>query len=353
MNLIVLSALDTSSRDSGMEHLRRHHRDAITLRYDFGDGNRLVRDVAGSAATEHAEAALEHPCIGCATKYEILPTIQRLAPADSETTMILGLPATWPSGRLLEMLGNKLEPLNIQISSITLALDPIELENQMWDRHTLWESGFNAMEHDERTSGEFFFTELMQADTLVPVEGLETQLLESAASPRRAGGSDFTAGIELARQMAPHAQICVHDEEPGSFHPAAARQRTQAGHLPRITAAADNAPIRLLAERPLHPERFREALPSLAESCTCIRGVLWVASTLSERVAIGGAGPRVWMENTGAWDSHIAVSELLLYGSEHEASQIESIFDQCQVTEEELNGLFDSTHHQGGEWHES
>lgn len=113
MNLIVLSALDTSIRDSGMEHLRRHHRDAITLRYDFGDGNRLVRDVAGSAATEHAEAVLEHPCIGCATKYEILPTIQRLAPADSETTMILGLPATWPSGRLLEMLGNKLEPLNI------------------------------------------------------------------------------------------------------------------------------------------------------------------------------------------------------------------------------------------------
>ncbi|MGH3653953.1 GTP-binding protein [Glutamicibacter sp.] len=353
MNLIVLSALDTSSRDSGLSHLRRHHRDAIILRYDFVDGNRLVRHVAGSAAAEHAETVLGHPCIGCATKFEILPTIQRLAPEDSEATMILGLPATWHSGTVLEMIGTKLEPLKIQIGSIALALDPAELEDQMWDRHSLWESGFNAMEHDERTSGEFFFTELMQADTLIPVEGLETQLLESASGPRRAGGTDYEAGLELARQMAPHAQVCVHEEELGSFHPAAARKRTSAGHMPRAAIDAGNAPIRLQAERPLHPERFRQALPSLAESCTCIRGILWVASALSERVAIGGAGPRIWMENTGAWNSNIAVSELLLYGSEHEASQIETVFEQCQVTEEELKGLFSSAHREGGEWHES
>lgn len=353
MNLIVLSALDTSSRDTGLEHLRRHHRDAIFLRYDFVDGNRLVRHVFGSATAERAEAVLEHPCIGCATKFEILPTIRRLAPQDSETTMVLGLPSTWHSASVLQMLETQLEPLDLQISSIALALDPAELENQMWDRHTLWESGFNAMEHDARTAGEFFFTELMQADTLIPVEGLEAQLLEDAAGPRRAGGIRYEAGLGLARQMAPHAQICVHEGELGSFHPAAARQRTSAGHLPRTPLDASSAPIRLHAERPLHPERFRQALPSLAESCTCIRGVLWVASALSERVAIGGAGPRIWMENTGAWHSHIAVSELLLYGSEHEASQIETVFEQCQVTEEELKGLFNSANHEGGEWHES
>ncbi|MGX1591643.1 GTP-binding protein [Glutamicibacter sp. NPDC055491] len=353
MNLIVLSALDTSSRDSGLSHLGHHHPDAVILRYDFVDGNRLVRHVSGSAAAEHAETVLGHPCIGCATKFEILPTIQRLAPEDSEAAMILALPATWPSGTVLDMLGTKLEPLEIRISSIVLSLDPAELENQMWDRHTLWESGFNAMERDARTSGEFFFTELMQADTLIPVEGLETQLLESATGPRRAGGPDFEAGLELARQMAPHAHICVHEEGLGSFHPGAARQRTSAGHLPQTATNARTMPIRLHAERPLHPERFRQALPSLAESCTCIRGILWVASALSERVAIGGAGPRIWMENTGAWNSKIAVSELLLYGSEHEASQIETVFNQCQVTEEELKDLFSSAHHEGGEWHES
>ena len=70
--------------------------------------------------------------------------------------------------------------------------------------------------------------------------------------------------------------------------------------------------------------------------------------------ARGGADvPRIWMENTGAWHSHIAVSELLLYGSEHEASQIETVFEQCQVTEEELKWLFNYANHEGGEWHES
>lgn len=353
MNLIALSALDTSSRDTGLEHLRRHHPDAICLCYDFVDGNRLMRHVLGSAAPERAEAVLEHPCIGCATKFEILPTIKRLAPRGAESAMILGLPATWHSDTVLQLLGEQLEPLDIQISSIALALDPAELENQMWDRHTLWESGFNAMEHDARTPGEFFFSELMQADTLIPVEGLEAQLLEDAAGPRRAGGTSYETGLDLARQLAPHAQICLHEAELGSFHPAAARQRTSAGHLPQAPADASNAPIRLLAERPLHPERFRQTLPSLAKSCTCIRGILWVASALSERVAIGGAGPRIWMENTGAWNTRIAVSELLLYGSEHEASQIEAVFEQCQVSEEELKELFSSANHEGGEWHES
>ncbi|WP_347038081.1 GTP-binding protein [Glutamicibacter halophytocola] len=93
------------------------------------------------------------------------------------------------------------------------------------------------------------------------------------------------------------------------------------------------------AERPLHPRRFREALSELAASCTCLRGRLWVASALSERVAIGGAGPRIWMENTGSWSTEIAASELMLYGSEHEAGQIAKIFENCQVTEDELQDL--------------
>lgn len=346
MNVIVLSALDTSCRDAGLEHLRRHYPEAIILSYDFIEGNRLVRTVAGNAAAEHGEAVLEHPCIGCAVKYEIFPAIERLAPQDNEATMLLGLPATWHSGSVLETLAQKLATVDISINSIALSLDPTELEDHMWDKHSLWESGFSSMERDQRTAGEFFFTELMQADTVLPVEGMHTRLLESPKGPRRIGGEDFDTGLGVVQQMAPHATICSHDSQVGSFNPGAAQQRTSAGHIPDISEASSptkHAPIHLIAERPLHPERFREALPALAATCTCIRGRLWVASALSERVAIGSAGPRLWMENTGSWSTEIATSELLLYGSEHEANEITNLFHQCQVTEEELQGLFSAS----------
>ncbi len=358
VKIIVLSSLDTSCRDAGLTHLQRHHPEAVTLSYDFIEGNRLVRRVSGNASAEYGEAVLEHPCIGCAVKYEIFPSIQRLAPRDPDAIMLLGLPSTWHSGSVLQTLAEKLEATGINVHSNALSFDPTDLEDQMWDRHTLWESGFSSMEQDLRTPGEYFFTELMQADTLIPVEGMQTQLLEPKDSPRRDGGADFVAGLELAQHLAPHATVCHHENTLGSFSYEAVQQRTQAGHIPPFPrhGASGQVPIRLHAERPLHPQRFREALSELAASCTCLRGRLWVASALSERVAIGGAGPRIWMENTGSWSAEIAASELLLYGSEHESTQITKVFEDCQVTEDELQELLttappatNNTHSQGGE----
>lgn len=341
MKVIVLSSLDTSCRDAGLKHLQRHHPQAVVLTYDFIDGNRLVRAVSGNARAEYGEAVLEHPCIGCAVKYEIFPAIQRLAPRQDDATIILGLPATWHSGSVLETLAEKLETAGISVASSVISLDPTELEDQMWDRHTLWESGFSSLQQDQRTPGEYFFNELMQADTLIPVEGMQTQLLEAQGGPRRDGGKDFMTGVALAQHLAPHATLCHHDSELGSFDYEAVQHRTRAGHIPHVprNAGSDAAPIHLYAERPLHPQRFREALSELAASCTCLRGRLWVASALSERVAIGGAGPRIWMENTGSWSTEIAASEILLYGSEHEAGQILQVFEDCQVTDDELQEL--------------
>lgn len=358
VKVIVLSSLDSSCRDAGLKHLQRHHPHAVVLAYDFIEGNRLVRTVSGNAAAEYGEAVLEHPCIGCAVKFEIFPSIRRLAPRHAGATMILGLPATWHSGSVLETLAGKLESAGMHVGSCAISLDPAELDDHMWDRHTLWESGFSSMEQDQRTAGEYFFTEFMQADTLIPVEGMQAQFLEAPGSARRDGGADFAAGVELARQLAPHAALCHHSNELGAFSAEAVRHRTRPGHLPPAPTgpAPGTAPIHLLAERPLHPQRFREALSELAASCTCLRGRLWVASALSERVAIGGAGPRIWMENTGPWSAEIAASELLLYGSEHEAAQISKVFDDCQVTEGELQELLatastspNSPDQQGGE----
>ncbi|MEX5303214.1 GTP-binding protein [Kocuria sabuli] len=52
---------------------------------------------------------------------------------------------------------------------------------------------------------------------------------------------------------------------------------------------------------PLHPERFRQALASMAEGCCGLRGQVWLAVAPEHRVTVQGIGPRVWLENAGPW----------------------------------------------------
>jgi hypothetical protein len=72
----------------------------------------------------------------------------------------------------------------------------------------------------------------------------------------------------------------------------------------RIPAASSNAPFRstvLRAARPLRPGRFRLAHAELAEGNCWLRGRIWLASSPASRIALCGAGPRIWLEDTGPW----------------------------------------------------
>ncbi|MCW4466416.1 GTP-binding protein [Glutamicibacter sp. MNS18] len=349
MKLIFVSSLESHCRGLAVKHLQAHEPRAIVVHHDVLEGHRVVRRVSGSAPPERAATVLEHGCIGCATRFEILPTVLRLVPRQADGVLIVALPPTWHSDLVLDIIRPELQRRSLQVNSVVLALDPAALEDQMWDRHTLWESGYNTMEPDERTAGEYFYRELMLADTLIPTQGLSAELLGEHAAELREGGVQFNAGLHLAGQLAPHAVVCHHpaDDRLGRYDAGEAGQRVFPGHLPTVPMVDGRDPshaIELKAERPLHPERFREALPGLAVSCTCIRGTIWVANAPGTRIALGGAGPRIWMESTGPWAGETAGTRLLLMGSEHEADQVRSVLHSCQLSDAELRGFWsDST----------
>ncbi|MNI51198.1 putative metal chaperone YciC [compost metagenome] len=71
--------------------------------------------------------------------------------------------------------------------------------------------------------------------------------------------------------------------------------------VPVIEAEGSFRTVLHRAGRPLHPGRFREALPQLAAGTHWLRGRLWIASAPKTRIAVQGIGPRVWLESTGKW----------------------------------------------------
>ncbi|MFB9074579.1 GTP-binding protein [Citricoccus parietis] len=117
--------------------------------------------------------------------------------------------------------------------------------------------------------------------------------------------------------------------------------------------------------RPLHPERFHQALRSLAQGCCRLRGQLWMAPAPECRILLRGAGPRVWLENVGPWPAYLdapppglssaretnatvrAIADaghpstvISATGEDLDADEITRLLTDCQLTEAEMKSGF-------------
>jgi G3E family GTPase len=162
-------------------------------------------------------------------------------------------------------------------------------------------------------------------------------------------------GLHLIRELAPHAEVAGEAAavRAGQHRYAEAVARTAPGmaHAPATSSPASPfATVFHRVERPLHPGRFRQVLATLAEGCCVLRGQLWVASAPACRIAIQGIGPRVWLENLGAWPEDVPVRQerhpghhsapaatvIAATGEDLDAAEFRRLLVSCQLTDEEL-----------------
>lgn len=354
VTLILVSSLDSHSRDRALETLLASHPDAILVRHDLLEGERVLRRVeSGSRVVDRTEITLEHGCLSCTVRLDVVPTVLRVLDA-FPAPVILGLPPSVHADMVLEILGPELERRGIPVESACLAIDPAALEDQMWDRETLWESGLSSLSSDDRSAGEFLTREISFSDTALLVEGLFAHLAGRNAPRCQSGGTIFLRGTQLLEELGPHL-VCSHPDGPlrlGRFSAPAAAGRTAPGV---ITTAVPNdsegkpaagrsdgdtppafSTVVLSAGRPLDTARLRNALPVLATACVWMRGRLWIAGSPEQKIVLGGAGPRIWLEPAGPWGSETAATRIALTGCEHVPGEFTQLFRDCQLTDEEM-----------------
>jgi G3E family GTPase len=351
MHVTVVSSLDVFSRQKACAALAADSPGAIVVFHDLlEDGLVIRRTFKEGRRLGREESTLEHGCLSCTVRLDVVPTVKRLLRAGSR--LILGLPPAVASSTAVHALLRGLGGA-FTIDSVVLACAPDAVEDQIWDHHSLFESGFTPVPEDDRTPGEFLMGELSFSDTvllsdpaLVPVD--------PAARAR---------GVQLIKELAPHAAVTesTGDVRPGRHNLAVAVARTVPGSV-RIPAESSSPFTTVVQriERPLHPERFRHALASLAEGSYWLRGRLWVASAPDCRIAVQGIGPRVWLENTGPWqaererlpavfsaeypdavlDWHPEFGDrgtvLAVTGDDVDATEIAALLAACELTEAEM-----------------
>lgn len=356
MPVIIVSSLDVFSRQKACAALAAESPGALVVFHDLLEGGLVVRRVfQDGRRLEHSESTLEHGCLSCTVRLDVVPTVDRLL--KSNMRIIVGLPPAVASETAVHALLRGLGDA-VTIDSVVLACAPDALEDHVWDHRTLFESWFTPVPEDDRTPGEFLMRELCFSDTvlladpaLVPVDPV-TRL----------------RGVQLVRELAPHAVVAESSAQvrTGVHSLAEATSRTVPGSV--RAAAKPSSPFATVVhrvERPLHPERFRFALATLAEACCWLRGRLWVASAPGCRIAVQGIGPRVWLENTGPWQAERKSLPLLsgmegpdeaewhpeygdrgtllaFTGDDLDSAEIVELLTSCELTEAEMVSAADS-----------
>ncbi|MGG5753905.1 GTP-binding protein [Zafaria sp. Z1313] len=210
--------------------------------------------------------------------------------------------------------------------ALALAVDPASVEDQLWDRHTLWESGLSSLPADDRTAGEFLIEAFAQCREVLLVEGLFAHLLGGGSAGCQSGGAGFVQACSSSPRSPPRARLLHAELGPGTEPP------TPGSRGPFGT-------VELRAGRPLQANRFRATLPRIAEGVAWLRGDVWLADSPTARLGVTGIGPRVWMEHLGTWGRRAAGTRLLMTGPDMAgaAEEAAAALAACELTDAELS----------------
>ncbi|WP_247828572.1 GTP-binding protein [Arthrobacter antioxidans] len=347
MHLILVTSLDGLSRNSAAFSLAGRSSGTPVVLHDLLDGGVVVRRVHGAdRLVERESMVVEHDCLSCTVRFDLAPTLLRLA-EDGAARAIVGLPPGTTAEDAIEGL-RAVASRTFTVDTVALAVRPEDLEDQLWDHHTLFESGYTAVPEDSRTPGEFLIGEFLFADTVLTTT---SDLLPSDPTL-------WDRGLHLVGELAPHATIVHPGGNARAAVPALGRHDRAEAHarglpgtiLAPATSSASFRTVEYRVARPLHPEHFRTALGSIAEGCCFVRGNVWIAG-VDARIAVHGVGPRIALGTEGARTAGSRHGEwcrgthLALTGDDLDDDDIMTLLDACALTDEELR--LATAHHPG------
>lgn len=381
MHLVIVTSLDGLSRNNAAGLLAERSPGTPVVLHDLLDDGVVTRRIhTDGLLVERESTVLEHGCLSCTVRFDLAPTLLWLI-GDGVTHAIVGLPPGTTAENAIDGL-HTVAPEAFVVDSVALAVRAEDVEDQLWDHHTLFASGYTAVPEDSRTPGEFLIGEFLFADTVLTTAS-ELMPSNAALSNR---------GLQLIREVAPHAPILslgpqpnttdttdtqrstAHDGVLGTHDYGAAQDRSLPGAVtlsstarqtearatswgaPPASRPAQSTPsaatppasheffrtLQHRIDRPLHPDRFRTALGAISEGCCFVRGSVWVAGLPDTRVAVHGVGPRIVLGNGGAWSSDATHggwcrgTHLALTGDDLDDDDIIRLLDACALTDDEL-----------------
>jgi G3E family GTPase len=251
----------------------------------------FVRRVVRSAATviEDVTVRLEHGCVACTLREDVLPTLLRL-----NRDLVLALPAAVEPEAVAATCAHP----DLAFDSYVTVVEARGLLDDLASTDDLRDRDLHAAEEDRRSVAAVVARQIEYADTLV-VWGHRDPRAEA-----------------LLHRLAPWAtQVRVGDTPTIDCTALAARLRGSGRHDPQVPGllgrALEGLPIGVhepdgdavlfRARRPFHPGRLHAALGELTGSALRGRGQLWLATQPDAAIGWESAGGAISLGTLGRW----------------------------------------------------
>lgn len=287
--------------------------------------HRTVSDAHG--VVDRAEIALDHACVSCALREDVLPTLARIADS-GRWSSVVALP---PVGTPPELLGEAIatEP---QLSrrlcepAVLVAAAGETLTEDLLGDALLAERGLHAADDDRRGVGEVLARMIEYADATVLTSTPDATgrgLVRALARPGAvllAEASSLEASSVAALPDAPARRRWVTVE--------------RSGPLPTIRAAGVWR-LDLKADRPFHPERLLDGIGLLGTGRHRSRGCFWLASRPGRIGVWDGAGGQLSIGTGNAWRDR-PHTRIVIVGADPRPPGLEAAFETLQVSDREL-----------------
>lgn len=302
------------------------------------DAQRLVRvvsDITGRLEEEVVD--LEHACVSCAIREDMVPTLDRLSELARWPVIVAHLAAGASASQLCKVAAYEPEQHQFHIASVIAAFDGPGLADTLLGDELLEDSSTPTLPEEERGLAEVAAPILEYAD-LVTVHG-------------QTGATGHDAVRALARPGVPvvldGSTLDVSLLQRGPHRLAATEtwvSEVRRGPI-RTPHSAHVWTLELTADRPVHPERLHRRFEDLGTGSHRARGCLWVATRPGEVIAWEGAGGQHLLGPVASWGPAGPTTRVVIVGraDDDRRSLITEAFQDCLLTDVELA-------RQGAQW---
>ena len=324
---MVVTGIDPVAMDTTLLSLAWDLSRAVSVRHRIDPHSqvltRTVSDTTGVLEQEHVQ--LEHACVSCALREDIMPTLQRLARDHRWDAIISGLPTATEAGQLAHLLSTDSRlARHLKLSSVVAAVAAGDVVHDLLSDDLLHERGVHTNTDDERGVGEVACAQIEFADVVV-VDGdasdEELDLVRALARPDAThvtGTEQFDGAALVAHRH--QRSLSASWSSPHSWGDLPALGRSRAWRLDLSTP------------RPFHPDRLLDRVEHLGSGRHRSRGTFWVPTRPDTALEWSGAGGQLSIGSYSSWGRRTPHTRLVFTGLGAAPTELVTAFEDLLLT---------------------
>lgn len=330
--VVMVCGIDTSVTSVTAAALAWDAPAAVTVRHDIDVERevltRTVADVHG--VVERVDIDVEHACVSCAIREDIVPTLERLAAEGRWGTIVAQLPPTAPASQVCRMID--WEPTaapHVRVAAVVAAFEGASTPDQLLGSDLLVELDLPVRPDDRRGIGETASELVEFADVVVVAGEPDSDGVGLATVMARPGAQVVSdvADLDTSVLVAGVHTCAINDAWAAEVRREVLPQRSK-GRAWMLDVHSD---------RPLHPGRLRDTITELGGGPRRMRGCFWLPTRPHQVCVWDGAGGSVSIGTSQFWGvGEPPLTRIVVIGLDDGRDELAAAFEACLLTDAEM-----------------